>query len=107
MKFLKDHLMLELGLNDIVDVPDCWVLNSYAGAAKHIDWHADDAPLFDAVDKQSAIVSLSFGADGLFAFRCWCSFINSPSFVFGIWNHMVSTHLARAKTFPVTYFWNA
>ena len=70
MKFLKDHLMLVLGLKDMVDVPDCWVLNSYAGAAKHIDWHADDDDLFDAVENEAAIVSLSFGADGLFAFRC-------------------------------------
>ena len=107
MKFLKDHLQSFLQSDGMRWVPDCWVVNSYAEPGKFIDWHSDDAPLFDAVDKQSAIVSLSFGADGLFAFRCWCSFINSPSFVFGIWNHMVSTHLARAKTFPVTYFWNA
>ena len=70
MKFLKDHLMLALGLGSIVDVPDCWVLNCYADAAKHIDWHADDDDLFDAVEHEAVIVSLSFGADGLFAFRC-------------------------------------
>ena len=107
MKFLKDYLVVALGFDDIVDVPACWVINCYAEAAKHIDWHADDDSLFDAVEHEATIVSLSFGADGLFAFRCWCSFINSPSFVYWIWNHMVSTHLARAKTFPVTYFWNA
>ena len=70
MKFLKDHLMLVLGLNDIGDVPDCWVVNCYDAAEKHIDWHADDDGLFDAVEHEATIVSLSFGADGLFAFRC-------------------------------------
>ena len=62
--------MQVLGLEDMVYVPDCWVLNSYEGATKHIDWHADDDALFDAVENEAAIVSLSFGADGLFAFRC-------------------------------------
>ena len=70
MKFLKDYLMHALQFDDMRYVPDCWVVNSYAEAGKFIDWHADDDALFDAVEQKTAIVSLSFGADGLFAFRC-------------------------------------
>ena len=70
MKFLKDYLQSFLQSDGLRWVPDCWVVNSYAEAGKYIDWHSDDAALFDAVEKQAAIISLSFGADGLFAFRC-------------------------------------
>ena len=50
-------------------VPDLWVVNAYEDENRFIDWHSDDDRLFDAVENEAAIVSLSFGNDGLFAFR--------------------------------------
>ena len=71
--YRKDHLMLAFGFEDLAELPDCWVLNAYEEPSKHIDWHADDDALFDAVENQAVIVSISLGADGLFAYRSECS----------------------------------
>ena len=62
--------MNKFGFEDVSSVPDCWVVNVYEEDTKYIPWHADDDDIFDAVKKPANIVSLSFGADALFAFRC-------------------------------------
>ena len=67
--FSEEYLLHTLGFEGPEYVPDCWVVNACEAPEKHIEWHADDDGLFDAVDKQTTIVAISLGPDGLFAFR--------------------------------------
>ena len=65
---IKQHFRQSFGLtND--QTPDCWVINAYYTEDKFIDWHADDAPLFGAMDGKAEILSISLGADAVFCIK--------------------------------------
>ena len=65
---IKQYFRQVFGLtND--QTPDCWVINAYYTEDKFIDWHADDAPLFGAMDGKAEILSISLGADAVFCIK--------------------------------------
>ena len=50
-------------------VPNAVNCNLYEGHADSVGWHADDEPLFDAVQNWATIISLSLGESRLFQIR--------------------------------------
>ena len=65
---MKQHFRQAFGLtND--QTPDCWVINAFYTEDKYIDWHADDDPLFGAMDGKAEILSISLGADAVFCIK--------------------------------------
>ena len=65
---IKNHFRKQFGLS-AKQTPDCWVINAYYTEDKFIDWHADDAHLFGAMDGKAEILSISLGADAVFCIK--------------------------------------
>ena len=65
---IEDYLAEKLGLH-MDQIPDCWVVNWYIDPDMYIDWHTDDDQLFDALNAETEIISITLGASAPFCYQ--------------------------------------